>query len=134
MRICKCEFWQKKMRLWNCEFWQKKCGFEIVNFDKNDLLKMQTLLKMRFQYCEFLEFLDKLRIFALVSHFFFFFAKKGKKNSSWFFFLWNWFFSHKIEFSYRVFVILKKGVISLLHYDTYFSPATQKCFNLRVGR
>ena len=42
-----------------CEKW----GFEIVNFVKNETLKMQILSKNEILKCEFL---DKLRIFALV--------------------------------------------------------------------
>ena len=41
-----------KMRLWNCELCEE-WDFEIVNFVKNETLKMWILWKMRFSNCEF---------------------------------------------------------------------------------
>ena len=50
------------MRLWKCEFCEK-WDFEIVDFVKNETLKMRILSKSEILKCEFL---DKLRILAPV--------------------------------------------------------------------
>ena len=50
------------MRFWKCEFCVK-WDSENVNFVKSEISKMWILWKVRLSKCEFL---DKLRIFALV--------------------------------------------------------------------
>ena len=45
------------MRFWKCEFCEK-WDFEIVNFVKNEILKLWMLSKMRLWNCEFCEIWD----------------------------------------------------------------------------